>query len=91
MGRNSDARDRLLAAADTLFRDRGFSAIGVAEICSVADVNKGSFYHFFESKQALLLEVIEASWDETGMLASWETPPPVSPVEQLRQFLQEPL
>ena len=89
MGRNSYARHQILAAADNLFRDRGFSAVGVAEICSAAEVNKGSFYHFFESKQALLLEGIEASWDETGMLASWETTPPVSPVEQLRQFLQE--
>jgi len=89
MGRTSNARDRLLSAANTLFRDRGFSAIGVAEICSVAEVNKGSFYHFFPSKRALLLEVVESAWDETGMLASWETTPPQSPVEQLRQFLKE--
>ena len=89
MGRTSNARNRLLGAANTLFRDRGFSAIGVAEICSVADVNKGSFYHFFPSKKALLLEVVESAWDETGMLASWETTPPQRPVEQLRQFLEE--
>ena len=88
MGRQSDARNRLLVAAADLFRDRGFTAIGVAEICLVADVNKGSFYHFFASKRVLLLEVIESSWDETGMLATWETTPPVPPVEQLRQFLQ---
>ena len=89
MGRQSDARNRLLVAAADLFRDRGFTAIGVAEICLVADVNKGSFYHFFASKRVLLLEVIQSSWDETGMLATWETTPPVTPVEQLRQFLQE--
>ena len=89
MGRQSDARNRLLVAAADLFRDRGFTAIGVAEICLVADVNKGSFYHFFASKRVLLLEVIESSWDETGMLAAWETTPPVPPVEQLRQLLQQ--
>ena len=89
MKRSSDARDRLLGAADTLFRDRGFSAIGVAEICSIADVNKGSFYHFFPSKRALLVEVVESAWDETGMLAAWETTPPQHPVEQLRKFLKE--
>ncbi len=89
MGRQSDAKDRLLEAADTLFRDRGFSAVGVAELCSTAQVNKGSFYHFFPSKQTLLLEVIDAAWDETGMLAEWERQIPHRPVDQLRRFLEE--
>ena len=89
MGRQSDAKDRLLEAADTLFRDRGFSAVGVAELCSTAQVNKGSFYHFFPSKQTLLLEVIDTAWDETGMLAEWERQIPHRPVDQLRRFLEE--
>jgi len=89
MGRQSDARDRLLSAADGLFRDRGFTAVGVAELCSTAEVNKGSFYHFFPSKRALLLAVIDAAWDETGMLGEWEEQTPNRPVEQLRRFLEE--
>jgi len=89
MGRQSDAKDRLLDAANNLFRDRGFSAVGVAELCSTAKVNKGSFYHYFPSKQALLLEVIDAAWDETGMLVEWEEQIPHRPVEQLRRFLEE--
>ena len=39
---------------------RGYHAVGVQEICVQAGVNKGSFYHFFPSKQALVLTVIEA-------------------------------
>ena len=89
MGRQSDAKDRLLDAANSLFRDRGFSAVGVAELCSTAQVNKGSFYHYFPSKQALLLDVIEAAWDETGMLVEWEAQIPHRPVDQLRRFLEE--
>ena len=89
MGRQSDAKDRLLIAADSLFRDRGFAAVGVAELCSAAEVNKGSFYHFFPSKQALLLEIIDAAWDETGMLSQWERERPHRPVDQLRRFLEE--
>lgn len=38
---------------------RGYHAVGVQEICAQAGVNKGSFYHFFPSKQALVLAVIE--------------------------------
>ncbi len=89
MGRQSDARDRLLASAHRLFRNRGFEAVGVAELCTEAGVNKGSFYHFFPSKRALLLEVIDGAWDETGLLASWETNVPRRPMDQLRQYLKE--
>ena len=89
MGRQSDAKARLLDTADSLFRDRGFVAVGVAELCSSAKVNKGSFYHYFPSKRALLLEVIDAAWDETGMLVEWEKQVPHHPVDQLRRFLEE--
>lgn len=63
MGRTSDARERLLKAACELMLRRGYGAIGVAEICAHADVRKGSFYHFFPSKQALTLAAIDEHWD----------------------------
>lgn len=62
MGRTSTARDRLLDAACELMRGRAYGSLGVAEICARADVRKGSFYHFFESKQSLTLAAIEAHW-----------------------------
>ncbi|AWS44056.1 TetR/AcrR family transcriptional regulator [Streptosporangium sp. 'caverna'] len=64
MGRTSDARDKILTAAQTLIERRGYTALGVAEICTTAGVPKGSFYHFFESKQALALTVINEHWIE---------------------------
>ncbi|MEU8244269.1 TetR/AcrR family transcriptional regulator [Actinoplanes missouriensis] len=62
MGRTSTARDRLRDSACELLHTRGYAAVGVAEICARADVRKGSFYHFFESKQALTIEVIDTHW-----------------------------
>jgi TetR/AcrR family transcriptional repressor of nem operon len=62
MGRTSDGRERLLEAASTLLSQRSYSSIGVAEICATAEVQKGSFYYYFESKQALALAVIEEHW-----------------------------
>jgi TetR/AcrR family transcriptional repressor of nem operon len=62
MGRTSTARDRLLDSACELLHTRGYAGIGVAEICAQADVRKGSFYHFFESKQALTVEVVDTHW-----------------------------
>jgi TetR/AcrR family transcriptional repressor of nem operon len=62
MGRTSDAREKILEAGQSLIELRGYSALGVAEICKAAGVPKGSFYHFFESKEALALAVIDAHW-----------------------------
>ncbi|WP_455351351.1 TetR/AcrR family transcriptional regulator [Streptomyces sp. SYSU K217416] len=64
MGRTSTARERLLDAACSLMLSRGYGTIGVAEICARADVKKGSFYHFFESKQALTIEAVNTHWGE---------------------------
>lgn len=69
MGRPSTARERLLDSACELMHSRGYGSIGVAEICARADVRKGSFYHFFESKQALTIEVINTHWH--AQRAAW--------------------
>ena len=63
MGRTSDARERLVAAATELFSERAYSSVGVAEIAARAGVQKGSFYYFFPSKEALALAVIDTHWD----------------------------
>ncbi|SCZ63256.1 TetR/AcrR family transcriptional regulator [Thiohalomonas denitrificans] len=62
MGRNSDTRDRLVEAAIDLIYARSFGAVGVQEICARARVQKGSFYHFFRSKQELAMAAIDVLW-----------------------------
>ena len=59
MGRTSNAKSRLIAMAMALMYVRGYPAVGVHEISTRAGVYKGSFYHFFPSKQALVLAVID--------------------------------
>ena len=62
MGRTSEARPKILQAGRELMARRGYAALGVAEICAAAGVPKGSFYYFFDSKQALAEAVIEEHW-----------------------------
>lgn len=52
-------RERLIDAARFLFWERGFAGTSMAELLAHAQVNSGSFYHFFDSKEALLREVLE--------------------------------
>ena len=55
----SDTKQRLIETASDLFLGKGYGAVGTAEICSGAGVNKGTFYHFFPSKSLLLIAAIE--------------------------------
>ena len=57
------ARDLLLDAARYLFWEKGYAATGVAELLQRAQVNSGSFYHAFPSKEALLLAVLDEYLD----------------------------
>jgi AcrR family transcriptional regulator len=52
-------RDRLINSARHLFWERGFAGTTMADLLAHAQVNSGSFYHFFESKEALLRAVLE--------------------------------
>jgi TetR/AcrR family transcriptional regulator, transcriptional repressor for nem operon len=49
----ADTRRNILDAAQRIMSGKGFSAVGLNEILSSASVPKGSFYHYFESKDAL--------------------------------------
>jgi AcrR family transcriptional regulator len=55
----SATRQRLVDSARHLFWERGFAGTSMADLLAHAKVNSGSFYHFFESKEALLREVLE--------------------------------
>jgi len=56
---DSHPRERLISAAITLFYSKSYISVGVQEICSAADVQKGSFYHFFPSKGDLALAALD--------------------------------
>ena len=59
MKNTSDTYLRIVESAQSLMHASSYSDIGVATICEKAKVQKGSFYHFFSSKQELTLAVID--------------------------------
>ncbi|HEY2466334.1 MAG TPA: TetR/AcrR family transcriptional regulator [Terracidiphilus sp.] len=56
---SSTTRDRLIDSARFLFWERGFAGTSMSELLAHCQVNSGSFYHFFDSKEALLRAVLE--------------------------------
>jgi TetR/AcrR family transcriptional regulator, transcriptional repressor for nem operon len=59
VGRGAENRERIVAAADRLFYEKGFQATSFSDIAEAAGVPKGNFYYYFKSKDALLEGVID--------------------------------
>ena len=53
----SPMEERIIAAAVTLFAERGFDGTAVQQIVDRAEVTKGALYHYFDSKDELLYEI----------------------------------
>jgi AcrR family transcriptional regulator len=65
-------RQRLVAAARLLFRTHGFESTTAAAIAREAGIGSGTFYLYFDSKEALLIEIytldVERIWDDAFTL-----------------------
>jgi TetR/AcrR family transcriptional repressor of nem operon len=59
---DSPSKEKLLDAAQLLMLAKGFTATSVDEICETAGLSKGSFFHYFESKEHLGKEVLGRYW-----------------------------
>ncbi len=63
----SDVRQGILETGQRIMAGKGFSAVGLNEILTAAGVPKGSFYHYFGSKDAFGEALLENYF--TGYLA----------------------
>ena len=89
MGRTSDARERLIDEAGRLFHTRSYEGVGVQELCEAAGINKGSFYHFFKSKDDLAAAVIDAQWEAVrDELLAPTLADDVAPLARIERFFE---
>ena len=56
-------RQTILDTAQLIVSRKGFSAVGLNEILQAADVPKGSFYHYFNSKDAFGVVLLDTYFD----------------------------
>ncbi len=66
MQNKQTSREKILQSAVQLFLGEGYEATSVNDICKHAGVSKGSFYHYFETKQVLFLSLME-NWSSRVM------------------------
>ena len=47
----ADAKNHILDCGERLIANKGFVGVGLVEILTAAGIPKGSFYHYFGSKE----------------------------------------
>ncbi|MGB3866383.1 MAG: TetR/AcrR family transcriptional regulator, partial [Xanthobacteraceae bacterium] len=57
--KSQKSREAILEAAAKLFRRQGYSATTLRQIANLADIQAGSIYYYFDSKDAILNEVLD--------------------------------
>jgi TetR/AcrR family transcriptional regulator len=58
---DSGARERLMAAALSLFNEKGYAATSVREVVAAAGVTKPVLYYYFGNKEGLFLELMQSA------------------------------
>jgi AcrR family transcriptional regulator len=57
--KSRETRERIFEASKVILETQGYEALSLKNICNVAGVSNGSFYHHFKSKDDLLSYYIE--------------------------------
>jgi AcrR family transcriptional regulator len=56
--RGRGARERIVSAAQQLFREQGINSTGIDQLCAVAEVSKRTLYQHFTGKDELIAECL---------------------------------
>ena len=59
-----ETHEKIFSNAMQLFRLQGFNATSVEQITQHADVGKGTFYNYFSTKEAVIVEFSRRTWQE---------------------------
>jgi len=83
-----ESKTRILNAALHVIRAKGYSATRIEDICEAAGLTKGSFFHHFDSKEALALAAADY-WSEvtSQFFASAPYHGPTDPLDRLLAYI----
>jgi TetR/AcrR family transcriptional repressor of nem operon len=86
--RTATARRKLLDAALSVIRTKGYAATTVDELCGKAGVAKGSFFHHFKSKEAVAVAAADY-WSETtgALFAAAPYHRPADPLQRVLGYI----
>src|SRR5690349_9269016 len=80
-------RNEILDAAQRLIYTKGYEQMTIQDILNNLQISKGAFYHYFDSKQALLEAIIERMQQEVEQIVQPIVQDPQLPaLEKLHRF-----
>ena len=89
MKKNSrNTKGKIVSAAWKLFYEQGYDETTVEEIVEESGTSRGSFYHYFEGKDALLSS-LSVLFDDKYEELSTTMDPDLSPIDKLKYINQE--
>src|SRR5690606_2357058 len=87
---SEDTRERLIRAGLAMLTEKGYSVAGLENILRLAQVPKGSFYHYFASKEAFGLCLIDAyATFFAAKLDRWLLDSATLPLQRLQNFVDD--
>ena len=85
-----DTKTALLDAGTEIMLEKGYSNTGIQEVLSSLGVPKGSFYHYFESKESFAVAIIQHMDHEyTNELLRVLRNPEQTPLQRLKSYCQD--
>ncbi len=85
--KKQQTRTRLMDAALALFRQHGYEATTIEQITERADVAKGTFFNYFETKESILPALAEHQLEQLGQSLLPEKGAPASAVERIKMAI----
>lgn len=85
-----ESRIRLLDAGEEVIRSTSFAETGISDVLQVAEVPKGSFYHYFDSKEAFGIAVAHHYHDmQMAGARRCFADTSKTPIQRLRGFFED--
>ena len=87
--RHAARRDEFIDAAQRLIQAKGYEQLSIEDVLAETGASKGAFYHYFDSKSALLTAVIGRMIDTgIGVVAQVVTDPSLSATQKLEAYFR---
>src|SRR5579859_2773665 len=88
MARVNDNRKKLMDAVLELIWTGSYGSTTIDQICDKADVRKGSFYYYFDSKADLALAAVDAQWQIVRAECDSIFSPTIQPLQRLKSYFE---
>lgn len=86
-----DKRRGLINGAVVLFAEQGYERTSMAQIAASCGVSKALLYHYYDSKEALLFDIVKLHLDDLTLAVEESINPKAPPKQQLRELINATL